>query len=165
MLGPSALDLILQSLNFASSAFIFFKDTVKAHASVSFGGAYLAAPNIGVLGSHGAAATALVAMLLAWGREGVAQRIEHCMKLAHCLSDFVSTDERLHLYAQPQTGIVVWRPKDENLIDRILNHMPIGSTSTTTISSEKWFRNVAANPNADIELLIKMIQVVLDQSS
>ena len=65
------------------SAFIFFKDTVKAHASVSFGGAYLAAPNIGVLGSHGAAATALVAMLLAWGREGVAQRIEHCMKLAH----------------------------------------------------------------------------------
>jgi L-2,4-diaminobutyrate decarboxylase len=147
------------------SALVLFKDTEKAHASVSFGGAYLAAPNIGVLGSHGAAATALVAMLLAWGREGVAQRIEHCMKLAHCLSDFVSTDERLHLYAQPQTGIVVWRPKDENLIDRILNHMPIGSTSTTTISSEKWFRNVAANPNADIELLIKMIQVVLDQSS
>lgn len=44
--------------------------------------AYLATPNVGVLGSHGAAATALLATLLAWGHEGVAQRIEHCMNLA-----------------------------------------------------------------------------------
>lgn len=63
------------------SALVLFKDTAKAHAAVSFGGAYLATPNVGVLGSHGAAATALLATLLAWGREGVAQRIEHCMDL------------------------------------------------------------------------------------
>lgn len=143
------------------SALVLFKDTAKAHAAVSFGGAYLATPNIGVLGSHGAAATALLATLLAWGREGVAQRIEHCMNLARCLSDFVAADERLELYAQPQTGIVVWRPKDENLFDQVLHQLPVGSTSTTTIAGVKWFRNVAANPSADIDLLIDAMQGVL----
>ena len=145
------------------SALVLFRDTEKVHAAVSFGGAYLAAPNVGVLGSHGAAATALLATLLAWGREGVAQRIEHCMDLARCLRDFVVDDERLELYAEPQTGIVVWRPKDENLFDQILHQLPLGSTSITTIAGLKWFRNVAANPSADIELLIAAIQRVLPE--
>lgn len=145
------------------SAFVFFKDTDKAHAAVSFGGAYLATPNVGVLGSHGAAATALLATLLAWGREGVAQRIEHCVDLARCLRDFVATDERLELYAEPQTGIVVWRPKDENLFDQVLQQLPVGSTSTTSIAGVKWLRNVAANPGADIELLIATLRGVLPE--
>jgi L-2,4-diaminobutyrate decarboxylase len=142
------------------SALVLFKDTEKAHAAVSFGGAYLATPNVGVLGSHGATATALVATLLAWGREGVAQRIEHCMDLARRLRDFVAADERLALYAEPQTGIVVWRPKDENLFDQVLQQLPVGSTSTTSMAGVKWFRNVAANPNADIDMLIATIQKV-----
>ena len=143
------------------SALVLFKDTEKAHAAVSFGGAYLATPNVGVLGSHGATATSLLAMLLAWGHEGVAQRIEHCMDLARCLRDFVAADERLELYAEPQTGIVVWRPNDQNLFDKVLQHLPVGSTSTTSIAGGKWFRNVAANPSADIDLLIYTIQEVL----
>jgi L-2,4-diaminobutyrate decarboxylase len=145
------------------SALVLFKDTEKAHAAVSFGGAYLATPNVGVLGSHGAAATALLATLLAWGREGVAQRIEHCMDLARCLRDFVVADERLELYAEPRTGIVVWRPKNENLFDQVLHKMPFGSTSTTTIARIKWFRNVAVNPSADIDLLIAAIQGALPE--
>ena len=143
------------------SALVLFKDTEKAHAAVSFGGAYLAAPNVGVLGSHGAVATALLATLLAWGREGIAQRIEHCMDLARCLRDFVVADERLELYAEPQTGIVVWRPKDENLFDQVLHQLPVGSTSTTTIAGVKWFRNVAANPSADIDILTARIHGAL----
>ena len=145
------------------SALVLFRDTKKANAAISFGGAYLAAPKVGVLGSHGAAATALLATLLAWGREGVAQRIEHCMDLARCLRDFVVDDERLELYAEPQTGVVVWRPKDENLFDQVLHQMALGSTSTTTIAGVKWFRNVAANPSADIALLIAAIQGVLPE--
>jgi L-2,4-diaminobutyrate decarboxylase len=140
------------------SALVLFKDTGKAHAAVSFGGAYLATPNVGVLGSHGATATSLLAMLLAWGREGVAQRIEHCMDLARCLRDFVAADERLELYAEPQTGIVVWRPKNDMLFDQVLQQLPIGSTSTTSIAGDRWFRNVAANPSADIDRLIATIQ-------
>jgi L-2,4-diaminobutyrate decarboxylase len=143
------------------SALVLFKDTAKAHAAVSFGGAYLATPNVGVLGSHGATATTLLATLLAWGREGVARRIEHCMDLSHRLRDFVATDERLEIYAEPQTGIVVWRPKDENLFNQLLQQLPIGSTSTTAIAGRKWFRNVAANPSADIDRLIVTIQGAL----
>ena len=143
------------------SALVLFKDTERAHAAVSFGGAYLATPNVGVLGSHGATGTALLATLLAWGREGVAQRIEHCMDLAHNLKDFVAADERLVLYAEPQTGIVVWRPKDENLFDAVLQHLPVGSTSTTSIAGGRWFRNVAANPNADIDILTANIYAAL----
>ena len=143
------------------SALVLFKDTEKAHAAVSFGGAYLATPNVGVLGSHGAAATALLATLLAWGREGVAQRIEHCMDLAHRLSGFVAADDRLALYAQPQTGIVVWRPRDKSLFDQVLRQLPAGSTSTTAMAGVKWFRNVAANPSADLDLLMANIQGAL----
>lgn len=145
------------------SALVLFKDTEEAHAAVSFGGAYLTTPNVGLLGSHGATATALLATLLAWGREGVAQRIEHCMDLARRLRDFVAADERLALYAEPQTGIVVWRPKDENLFDQVLQQLPVGSTSTTSMAGVKWFRNVAANPNADIDMLIATIQKVLPE--
>ena len=145
------------------SALVLFKDTEKAHAAISFGGAYLATPNVGILGSHGATATTLLATLFAWGREGVAQRIEHCMDLARRLRDFVAADERLELYAEPQTGIVVWRPTDENLFDKVQQHLPVGSTSTTSIAGRKWFRNVAANPSADIDLLIASIQGVLPE--
>ena len=145
------------------SALVFFKDVEKAHAAVSFGGAYLATPNVGVLGSHGATATALLATLLAWGREGVAQRIEHCMDLARRLREFVASDERLELYAEPQTGIVVWRPKDENMFAQLLQQLPVGSTSTTSIAGVKWFRNVAANPNADMDMLMATIQGVLPE--
>ncbi|NDA73731.1 MAG: hypothetical protein EBX69_09930 [Betaproteobacteria bacterium] len=93
----------------------------------------------------------------------MAQRIEHCMDLARCLRDFVVANERLELYAEPQTGVVVWRPKDENLFDQILHQLPLGSTSTTTIAGVKWYRNVAANPNADIDLLIAAIQEALPE--
>jgi hypothetical protein len=85
------------------------------------------------------------------------------MDLARCLRDFVVADERLELYAEPRTGIVVWRPKYENLFDQVLHKMPLSSTSTTTIAGIKWFRNVAANPSADIDLLIAAIQRALPE--
>jgi L-2,4-diaminobutyrate decarboxylase len=75
----------------------------------------------------------------------------------------VAADERLALYAEPQTGIVVWRPKDKNLFDQVLQQLPVGSTSTTSMAGVKWFRNVAANPNADIDMLIATIQKVLPE--
>jgi L-2,4-diaminobutyrate decarboxylase len=79
------------------------------------------------------------------------------------LRDFVAADERLALYAEPQTGIVVWRPKDKNLFDQVLQQLPVGSTSTTSMAGVKWFRNVAANPNADIDMLIATILKVLPE--
>jgi len=42
------------------SALIFFKDVEKAQGVITMGGAYLAAPNVGILGSHGAMAIPLL---------------------------------------------------------------------------------------------------------
>ena len=85
------------------------------------------------------------------------------MDLARRLSGLVATDERLELYAEPQTSIVVWRPKDEILFDQVLRQSPVGSTSTTSMAGVKWFHNVAANPSADIDLLIATIRGVLPE--
>ena len=144
------------------SALILFRDTEMAHAAISFGGAYLAAPNIGVLGSRGACAISLLATLLAWGRKGLAARIEHCMDLAGQLATFVQDDPRLVLLAVPRTGIVVWRPDDIRTFDHVAALLPAGTASTTTISGERWFRNVAANPDADIHLIISEIRKAID---
>jgi L-2,4-diaminobutyrate decarboxylase len=135
------------------SALVFFRDSFSAHTAISFGGPYLAAPNIGLLGSHGATAVPLLATLLAWGRTGIAARIEHCVKLADQMAEFVNSDSRLVLLSRPQTGIVVWRLRDESRFDHCFQRLPPGAASITTIGGERWFRMVAANPNADIELL------------
>lgn len=139
------------------SAMILFRDVVKANKAISFGGAYLAVPNIGVQGSHGAVATPLLATVLAWGREGLAKRIENCMALADRFAAFVQEQKQLCLYALPVSGIVVWRPINPEDIEMMLRQLPSGSVSTTTISGERWFRNVAANPLADVGLLIEQI--------
>ena len=113
----------------------------------------MAVPNVGVLGSHGASAVPLLATLVAWGKAGLAARIERCVDLAAELAQFVRQDSRMLLLAEPQSGIVVWRPKDATLFDKIRQSLPSGSASMTTLGGERWFRNVAANPNADVRLL------------
>ncbi len=143
------------------SGIVLFRDVRAAHAAVSFGGAYLAAPNVGVLGSHGAVAAPLLATLIAWGRAGVASRIEHCMKLADRFAAFVGNDPRLQLLAPPATGIIVWRPRDGAPVQALHDRLPPGSASLTAIAGEHWLRNVAANPNADVDALIASVQHAL----
>jgi L-2,4-diaminobutyrate decarboxylase len=147
------------------SALVLFRDTATAHAAISFGGAYLAAPNIGVLGSHGATAIPLLATLLAWGRTGIAARIERCVSLAARMAEFVDRQAALTLLAPPRTGIVVWRPRDGALFDRLLHRLPTGAASTTTVAGERWFRMVAANPNADVGVLMDSIESAVHRSS
>ncbi len=133
------------------SALTLFRDVARAHEAISFGGAYLAAPNIGVLGSHGATAVPLLATLIAWGREGLTTRIDRCMSIADELAKLIESDRQLDLLAAPQTGVVVWRPSDSSRVDDLYSAMPTGSTSVTMVAGERWLRNVAANPNADKE--------------
>ena len=143
------------------SALVFFRDTARAHDAISFGGPYLATPNVGVLGSHGAVAVPLMATLLAWGRHGVASRIETCMATADRLAAFVASNERLELLTEPQTGVVVWRPIDPELSTRLHERMPVGATSLTKLSSGIWLRNVAANPNSDLQLFEQHMHAAL----
>ena len=140
------------------SALVFFRDNATASAAISFGSAYLAVPNVGILGSHGATAVPLLATLLAWGRHGLAARIENCMAIAAEFANFVRDDRRLLLHSEPQTGVVIWSPRNANSFDTIEKLLPAGTTSVTTIGGIRWFRNVAANPNADVRLLVESVQ-------
>lgn len=79
------------------SALVLFRDAKRAHDALSFGGAYLAAPNIGILGSHGTVALPL-ATLLAWGRNGFTDRLDRCMTMSDRLAQFVGDDERFELF-------------------------------------------------------------------
>ena len=132
------------------SALVFFRDEKRAHDAVSFGGNYLAAPNIGVLGSHGAVAIPLLATLLAWGRAGLAERIDRCMAAADRLAETLSANPGWQVFAPPETGLVLFRPAHGDC-GRVFARLPDGLASTTRIGKETWLRCVAANPNADID--------------
>lgn len=141
---------------------VLFRDVRASHKAISFGGAYLAAPNIGLLGSHGAIAVPLLATILAWGREGIAARVERCMDLAGELSAFIAGEARLELLMEPQTGVVVWRPVDRAGGADFARRLPAAAVSSTLLDGDLWLRNVAANPNADIDALIQAIRGALD---
>lgn len=138
------------------SALVMFRDTEAAHATISFGGGYLAAPNIGVQGSHGAAGTLLLATLLAWGREGLAARIEHCMDNARRLQAFIAAHPDFELFPDGGTGVIVFRPASHS-VDEFRAALPRGLASTTNIDGAPWLRCVSANPNADIGRIISAI--------
>jgi glutamate/tyrosine decarboxylase-like PLP-dependent enzyme len=138
------------------SALVMFRETEAAHGAISFGGAYLAAPNIGVQGSHGAAATLLLATLLAWGREGVAARIERCMENARRLRAFIAAHPDLECFPDGGTGVTVFRPAPDRT-DAFRADLPQGLASSATIGGDTWLRCVSANPNADMERIIAAI--------
>jgi glutamate/tyrosine decarboxylase-like PLP-dependent enzyme len=139
------------------SGLVLFRDTEAAHSTLSFGGAYLAAPNIGVQGSHGAAGTLLLATLLAWGREGMAARIEHCMANARRLRDFIASQPGLEAFSDGGTGVTVFRPRSRE-VEGFRAALPQGLSSSATINGETWVRCVSANPNADVEMIIAAIE-------
>ncbi|MGB0683434.1 MAG: pyridoxal phosphate-dependent decarboxylase family protein [Magnetovibrionaceae bacterium] len=134
------------------SALVLFKDRTGSEKAISFGGYYLAAPNIGIQGSHGAVAIPLLATLLAWGRYGMAERIERSMALADELASRIKATEGFSLFAEPETGVVCFRRIDGTPI----NAGPL-TASSTRIKEETWSRCVAANPQADLDALFEAL--------
>lgn len=132
------------------SALVLFKDVARANAAISFGGGYLASPNIGVQGSRAAAAIPLLATLLAWGREGMVRRIEHCMALSEDLAKMLADDVNMMLWAKPTTAVTVFRPR-HLAAEELIRRLPEGMLSSALIGNERWLRSVAANPLADIK--------------
>lgn len=140
------------------SALVLFADP-DAQRAISFGGDYLALPNVGVQGSRGAAAIPLLATLLAWGQAGLAARIEKNIADAEALADHFSGDERVELKQYPETGVLNWRPTKRSFDDVVAQ---LGNTSSKTkIDGEFWLRQVAANPNADIAQIWEKISAVI----
>jgi L-2,4-diaminobutyrate decarboxylase len=143
------------------SALVLFADTQRAHEAVSTGGAYLATPNVGVLGSHGAMATPLLATLLAWGRTGLVERIDRCMANAETLAELLANDPKWELFNPASTGVLLARPHpDLASVESVMAHLPAGVVSSATVDGKMWLRFVAANPMANPNLVFEL----LDQS-
>lgn len=138
------------------SALVMFREIEAANAAISFGGGYLSKPNVGVQGSRSAAAIPLLATLLAWGRDGLAQRIDHLMKVAESLADAIEASERLELWGRPQTAINVFRPLDRQT-DVFVEALPTGMLSKCVLDGAAWARSVAANPSVDIDYVIESV--------
>jgi Glutamate decarboxylase and related PLP-dependent proteins len=138
------------------SAMVMFRNLDVANAAISFGGGYLASPNRGVQGSRSAAAIPLLATLLAWGREGVVQRIDHLMRVADLLADAIEKNDRLELWHRPETAINVFRPVRSSAA-AFVQSLPTGMLSTCVLDGLTWARSVAANPSVDIDLVVASI--------
>jgi glutamate/tyrosine decarboxylase-like PLP-dependent enzyme len=142
------------------SALIMFREPEIANPAISFGGGYLAAPNIGVQGSRGAAAIPLLATMIAWGKTGFANRIDQTMSMASKLAKALVKEESISLWAMPKTGVTVFRPLTINT-EEFYTNLPEGMFSTCILDDKKWLRSVAANPLADIDEIISTIQVAI----
>lgn len=142
------------------SALIMFRDTELANSAISLGGGYLATPNIGVQGSRGASAIPLLATMIAWGKEGIADRIDHAMSMANMLATELIKEDNISLWAMPTTGITVFRPLTMHT-EEFYQRLPEGMFSTCMLDNVKWLRSVAANPLADIEEITFKISEVI----
>lgn len=138
------------------SAIILFRDAARAHQVLTFGGGYLAAPNVGLLGSHGAAALPLAATVLAWGRRGIAERIERCIRLAEALAERVAHEPELELFRRPVTGVVLWRLRGADP-RAVRERMRDAFVSTTDVRGQTWLRSVAANSQADPDRVVDSV--------
>lgn len=141
-------------------AIVLFADAERAHGALSFGAGYLSVPNVGLLGSHGAAGLPLMATLLAWGRRGLADRIERCMDLAEDLDELIVADEGFERVARPVTGIVLWRPQHVD-VSGVLDHLHASSVSLGWHRDGQWLRSVFANPQADPQMVMDDVRRVV----
>lgn len=139
------------------SAMVLFADPESAQAPLTFGGGYLAAPNVGLLGSSGDRALPLAATLLAWGRAGLAARIDADMALARRLADIVSAAGDLELWREPVTGVVNWRSRHLPAAD-LQSRLRGAWVSTATLGTQTWLRSVAVNPHADPDRIVAEVR-------
>jgi len=130
------------------TAVILFHDAEPAHQAMSYGGGYLAAPNIGLLGSAPANALPFATTLLAWGRKGLAESIDAGMAKAAQLAALVDADPRFGLWGMPTAGVVVWRPT-QVCATQVRERLSDAWVSLTDLEGDIWLRSVAANPSAD----------------
>ena len=57
----------------------------------------------------------------------------------------------------PKTGVTVFRPRHFDT-QEIHEKLPLGMLSICLIEDEYWLRSVAANPLADIDLIVSTIK-------
>ncbi len=139
------------------SAIVMFREYDLAKSAMSFGSGYLADPNVGVQGSRGASAIPLLATLIAWGRMGIADRLDDAMSMARLFATELGKESNICLWAMPETGVTVFRPVAMS-VEELHQCLPDGMFSSCTLNGEKWARSVAANPMVDIDKILESVR-------
>ena len=143
---------------------MMLREADTSMGAISMGGDYLTQPNVGVQGSRGAAAIPLFATLLAWGKSGLAKRVEHCLDQAALVAEWVSAQPKLRLLCEPVSGVVVWRAERGEMDTlNLLDRLQTGAASRLTLNCETWVRQVAANPLLDSQSVINAIEQALKE--
>ena len=142
------------------SALVLFRDTEKAHGVMTYGGGYLATPNVGLLGSAPASALPLAASLLAWGRAGVAHRIEADLERIARLEALARLDDRFECWGPATTGVLLWRPRHQDP-RAVRDRLSDAWVSLSAVDDQVWLRSVAANPSADPEHVYRRVCLAL----
>lgn len=140
------------------AALALFRDSASRDF-ITFKTSYLARPNVGVEGTRSAAALPLLATLLAWGRDGLAERIERCLAVADVLGERLAADPRTELKQMPETGVLNWRPVAGE-VEKTVAALA-GTSSAFMIGDGLWVRQVSANPHADIDSIWQRIVTTL----
>jgi glutamate/tyrosine decarboxylase-like PLP-dependent enzyme len=94
--------------------------------------------------------------MIAWGRDGLVERIDRTMLMAAKFFEKLNNKKGLAIWAIPKTGITVFRPLTCRTED-LYKCLPEGMLSTCTLDDERWLRSVAANPQADIDEIFSRI--------
>jgi len=98
--------------------------------------------------------------MIAWGEKGISDRIDRAMSIATMLAAELSKKESISLWAPPTAGVTVFRPLTMS-IDEFYQRLPENMFSTCILDDQKWLRSVAANPLADIDKIVSVIQEAL----
>ena len=144
------------------SALIMFRSPRDCDQALSLSSDYLAKPNTGLQGSRGAAAISLLATLLAWGSNGITERVCRSMRHSENFAGKIDDDERLILWAEPKTGIVLFRPKFLSVGD-CQQRLPENIFSICKVDGQDWLRAVAVNPMLDVEGVIWELDKALSE--
>jgi L-2,4-diaminobutyrate decarboxylase len=82
------------------------------------------------------------------------------MEMANQLAENLEAEEAIELLSFPKTGVTVFRPRKLDT-DEIHAKLPPGMFSKCLIEDERWLRSVAANPLADIDLIVATIKEIV----
>ena len=75
------------------------------------------------------------------------------MAVAQALHERLFAHPEIEVFGPATTGVVLWKLATEEATLRTFADLPDGSVSKTGLRGEMWLRNVAANPNVDLERL------------
>ena len=78
---------------------------------------------------------------------------QHCMRTAARVHRYLARQTEAEIYAEPETGVIAWRLGDDARTTAVRAALPAGMASTARIDGLEWIRHVAANPNADADLV------------